>query len=66
MPWCELPPDRLVHLPMFGHDLLHDDGMFVWAHGPKGRTRIEKACPRVWFEDMADAVQAGAVAILQV
>lgn len=27
--------------------------------------RIRKAAPRIWFEDAADAHQAGATAILQ-
>jgi hypothetical protein len=35
------------------------------VHGPLGRTCIDKLKPVVWFEDIADAAQAGATAILQ-
>jgi len=63
MPWARIPPDRLVHLPLFGIDTIADDGDFVWLRGPSGRMRVSKNSPRVWFESVADAHQAGAVGI---
>lgn len=63
MPWARMPPDKLINLPLFGIDLIADDGDFVWMRGPSGRMRINKLFPRVWFENVEDAHQAGAVAI---
>lgn len=65
MPWCEIPPENLVHISLFGYDTVVEEADFIWVHGPRGRQRIEKACPRVWFEDDADAMQLGATAILR-
>lgn len=64
MPWARVPPDKLINLPLFGIDVvIPDDGDFFWVHGPKGRMRVRKSMPRVWFETVEDAVQAGATAI---
>lgn len=63
MPWARMPPDKLINLPLFGIDVIVDDGDFVWMRGPSGRMRVNKLFPRVWFEDVQDAHQAGAVAI---
>lgn len=65
MPWCQVPVERLQYLTLFGYDILSEDDGFIWAHGPKGRTCIDKSKPVVWFEDAADAGQAGATAVLQ-
>lgn len=64
MPWAKIPPDRLADLPLFGIDLVSDDGDWAWYRGPSGRMRIEKAKPKVWFEDVGDAHQCGALGIL--
>jgi hypothetical protein len=66
MPWARIPPDRLVDLPLFGIDVIQDDGEIVWmTGGPNGgRQSIRKVAPRVWFDDAADAHQAGATAIM--
>ena len=63
MPWARIPADRLVHLPLFGIDVIQDDGDFVWMRGPSGRMRVNKKLPRVFFETIEDAHQAGAVGI---
>lgn len=63
MPWARIPPDRLIHLPLFGIDVIADDGDFVWLRGPSGRMRVNKLMPRVYFETVEDAMQAGAAAI---
>jgi hypothetical protein len=65
MPWCQIPIEKLPNIKLFGYDILNEDDHFIWAHGPKGRTCIDKAKPVVWFEDVGDAAQAGASAILQ-
>lgn len=31
--------------------------------GPSGRMRVDKRAPRIWFESVADAHQAGATGI---
>ncbi len=64
MPWCEIPPEKLEHIGHFGYDLIMEDGSLIWYHGPKGRLAVERARPRFWFEDMGEAAQAGATAIL--
>ncbi|HVA13503.1 MAG TPA: hypothetical protein VNF99_09655 [Stellaceae bacterium] len=64
MPWVRIPPERLESLPLFGIDLVKDEGEFAWFRGSAGRMRVEKADPRVFVEDIADAIQIGATAIL--
>jgi len=63
MPWAKIPADQLEFLPLFGIDLIKDEGEFAWYRGPQGRMRVEKANPRVFFEDVCDAIQLGAKAI---
>ncbi|WP_421853792.1 hypothetical protein [Novosphingobium sp.] len=63
MPWARIPADKLIHLPLFGIDIIADDGDFVWMRGPSGRMRVNKLMPRIWFESVEDAMQAGAVGI---
>jgi hypothetical protein len=64
MPWARIPADKLINLPLFGIDVIADDGDFVWMLGPSGRRmRVNKKLPRVWFESVEDAHQAGAVGI---
>jgi hypothetical protein len=63
MPWARIPPDKLINLPLFGIDVIADDGDFVWMSGPSGRMHVDKRSPRIFFEDVADAHQAGAVSI---
>ena len=64
MPWAKIPPENLEHMPLFGYDLVKDDGDFAWYRGPEGRIRIEKDAPKFWFEDAGEAHQAGATGIL--
>ena len=64
MPWAKIPPEKLQFLHLFGIDHIKDDGDFAWYRGAKGRMRVEKADPRVFFEDIADAHQAGALSIV--
>jgi hypothetical protein len=63
MPWVKIPPDQLPHLPLFGIDHLNDDGDFAWYRGARGRMRVEKADPRLFIEDIADAIQLRAKAV---
>jgi hypothetical protein len=64
MPWARIPPERLADLPLFGIDLIVDDGDFAWYRGAGGRLRIEKAAPKVFFEEVSDAHQCGATSII--
>jgi hypothetical protein len=64
MPYARIPPERLPDLPLFGIDFLLDDGQFAWYRGEKGRIRVEKASPIVFFEEAGDAHQCGATAII--
>jgi len=66
MPWVRIPPESLAHLVLFEIDLIKDEGDFVWYRGARGRMRVEKANPRVFVEDIGDAIQLGATAILPV
>ena len=64
MPWARIPPDKLINLPLFGIDVVvPDDGDFFWVRGPKGRIRVNKKMPRVWFDTVEDALQCGALGI---
>ena len=62
MVWARIPPDRLIHLPLFGIDVIGEDGNLLWLHGPSGRMCVDKHAPRIWFDDIGDAHQAGATA----
>jgi hypothetical protein len=64
MPYARIPSERLEDLPLFGIDLIVDEGEFAWYRGAKGRIRVEKASPIVYFEEIADAHQCGATALI--
>jgi hypothetical protein len=64
MPWFKIPPDKLEHLSLFGIDLIADQGEFAWYRGTNGRMRVEKADPRIFFEDVSEAHQCGATAVM--
>jgi len=64
MPWVRIPPESLEHLGLFGIDFIKDDGDFAWYRGARGRMRVEKADPRVFVEDIADAAQLNATSVL--
>jgi hypothetical protein len=63
MPWARIPSDKLANLPLFGIDVIAEDGDYLWLRGPSGRMRVNKMLPRVFFETIEDAYQAGAVGI---
>lgn len=64
MPWASIPPERLPDLPLFGIDLIKDDERYPWYRGPKGRMRVDRRRPCIFFEDVTDAHQCGATAIM--
>jgi hypothetical protein len=64
MPWARIPPNKLINLPLFGIDVIADDGDFVWMSGARGRMHVDKGSPKIFFEDIADAHQAGATSIM--
>ena len=64
MPWVKIPPAQVPHLSLFGIDFIKDDGDFAWYRGERGRMRIEKKDPTVFVEDISDAIQLKATAIL--
>jgi hypothetical protein len=66
MPWVKIPPKRLKDVPLFGIDFLRDDDdpAYAWYRGSRGRMRVEKANPYIFFEDVADAIQLDAIGII--
>lgn len=64
MPWVRIPVENLEHLPLFGWDLVRDEGSTAWYSGTRGRMRVDKSDPRVWVDDETEAIQLGATAIL--
>lgn len=65
MPWARIPCDKLINLPMFGIEVEKQDEDFIWFRGPEEKLQVVcKKAPRVWFESVTDAHQAGAVAIM--
>lgn len=67
MPWCEVPPAALAHVGMFGYHVINDNPEFViLQHGNKGNCVVSKARPVLWFDDVGEAMQAGAISIIQV
>jgi hypothetical protein len=65
MPYAEIPPDKLQHLEMFGHQLLEESASQILTACGRGVCVIDKARPIVWFESTEDAMQCGAIAIVQ-
>jgi hypothetical protein len=65
MPWVSIPAEQLPHLPLFGIDFIVDDGDFAWYRGSRGRMRVEKADPRVFVDDISDAIQLKAKGIFR-
>lgn len=65
MPYCEVPIEALDRLTLFGFQVLEDDGDFMLVVGDKGRMIVDKSKPFLWFDDIEDAVQIGATAIVQ-
>lgn len=61
--FVQIPPESLIHIGLFGYDLIKDDGDFAWYASPYGRVCVEKAAPRVVVEDISDAIQLGAIGI---
>lgn len=65
MPWAAIPPDRAKNIGMFGYNWVSDDGDdYAWYNGPFGLIRVYRPSPKFFFEDVTDAIQAGAEAIL--
>ena len=66
VPFVEIPPQNLQHLPLFGYDKIGDDSdsRFAWYSSPRGRMRVEKQRPFVWVDDITDAMQLGAVSVV--
>jgi hypothetical protein len=67
MPWVRIPAARLKDVPLFGIDFIRDDDdpAYAWYRGERGRMRVEKANPFVFFEDEADAIQLDAISIIK-
>ena len=65
MPFVEIPPEMLQHLSLFGSDLLHDDDQYAWYSSSRGRMRVDKSKPIVWVDDVEDAMQLKAVAVMK-
>ena len=64
MPFFEIPPEKLEHLSLFGYDKIAEDENFAWYSSSKGRMRVDKKQPFVWLDDMGEAGQLGAIAIV--
>jgi hypothetical protein len=67
MPWVRIPPGRLKDVPLFGIDFIRedDDPAYAWYRGARGRMRVEKSTPFIFFEDVADAAQLEAIGIIK-
>lgn len=66
MPWVTIPAEMLPQLSLFGIDLIEDCGDdHAWYHGSKGRMYVEKNKPNIWVDEIGDAQQLGATAILK-
>lgn len=68
MPYCEIPPARLQHLGLFGFkvELETTDALVITCQKGDGDETllVDKKRPHLWFDDIADAVQMGAIAII--
>jgi len=68
MPWVRIPQRRLKDVPLFGIDFIRDDDddpAYAWYRGSRGRMRVEKANPFIFFEDVGDAIQLEAIGIIK-
>ena len=57
MPWVELTQDKLDKLGVFGYDKIKEDERYIVLSTPHGRMFIEKSSPKVYFDDINDAIQ---------
>ena len=64
MPFFEIPPHNLEHLPLFGCYELSDEGDFAWFTSSRGPQRLQKLRPIVWLDNVGDAIQLGAVSVI--
>lgn len=64
MPWVKIPPSQLDHLSLFGFDKIKDEGDFAWYTSPIGRMRVNKNEPAIFVDDINDAIQLEAYAVL--
>ncbi len=64
MVWAKIPPKKLEHASLFGYDLIKEGEKYNSYYNPQGEVcLVEKASPKLWFDDVGDAAQMGAEGI---
>ena len=67
MVWAKIPPEKLEHASLFGYDLIEEGDKYNSYYNPQGKiTFVEKAAPKLWFEDIGEAIQMGSEGIYSV
>ena len=64
MPWFKIPEESLAHLGLFNYDKVQDLGDAAWYRGPYGRLYVEKSNAWILLEDINDAIQLKAEAVI--
>lgn len=66
MPWVQIDSENINRLSILGYDKVAEDDCFWWFATPHGRLAVEKADPRIYFEDVNDALQFNPRAVMVV
>jgi hypothetical protein len=61
MPWCEIEPDRLEFLRLFGYEVLEENDEFMMARYGDKAFIIDKQKPFLYFDDLSEIMQLGGV-----
>lgn len=66
MPFCEIPKEKLEFISLFGFDIVGDNGDgFLAVKDSNNKLQIvDKEKPHLWFDDVTDAMQLGATALI--
>ncbi len=64
MPYCEVPEENLAQLGLFGFLVLHETDTHIIVRDSRGESIVVKARPFLWFEEISEAHQMGARAIV--
>ena len=64
MPSVKIPPDALTRLKIFGYQKVGEDAVHIFYESQDSYVVVRKDDPWIWFEDINDAIQLGAEAII--
>lgn len=64
MAFYRVSADRLQYVSVFGYKILHEDDNLMLLENHSGSILVDKNNPTLWFDEIEDAMQFGAAAII--